>query len=52
MACFSPGIQRLFGKNKENHGSHSGKEDSEVQALVNIHVNIYFVYQNHMTVAT
>lgn len=24
------GIHRLFGRNKENHGTHSGKEDSEV----------------------
>ncbi|KAJ7389095.1 Transmembrane and coiled-coil domains protein 2 [Desmophyllum pertusum] len=23
------GIHRLFGRNKENHGTHSGKEDSE-----------------------
>lgn len=23
-------IQRLFGRSKENHGAHSGREDSEV----------------------
>lgn len=47
MVCSSSGIQRLFGKNKENHGTHSGKEDSEVHALVNIWDNNY-VYQNYI----
>lgn len=28
------GIHRLFGRSKENHGTHSGKEDSEVWKIL------------------
>ena len=36
------GIHRLFGRTKENHGTHSGKEDSEVWKVLT--QTMYLIY--------